>query len=816
MTDRYEPRAIENKWQQRWLADKLYAAPDDDPRPKWYALTMFPYPSGDLHTGHWYAMTPIDANARFKRMQGFNVLFPMGFDSFGLPAENAAIKNHVDPREWTYGNIDRMRRQLRLMGAGFDWDREVVTSDPEYYRWTQWWFLKFYEHGLAYRAEAAANWCPGCNTVLANEQVVDGRCERSDDIVERRFLTQWFFKITDYAEELLRFDGMEWPESIKVRQTNWIGRSEGAHLDFKVDVPGIEAPLRVFTTRPDTVLGATFMVIAPEHALVARITTPEQRGAVDDYVLSASRQTEIERLSTEKEKTGVFTGAYAINPFNGTRIPIWIADYVLVTYGTGAIMAVPAHDQRDFEFAQKFDLPIVPIYDSEEVDTSKPLQRALTHGGRLINSGQFDGTPEAEAFERLSRYAEENGFGRRTVNYRIRDWLISRQRYWGAPIPMIHCDACGIVPVPEGDLPVTLPENVRFEPTGQSPLTLIPEWVNVPCPQCSRPARRETDTMDTFMCSSWYQMRYIDPHNPERPFSREAMKKWLPVDQYTGGGEHGVMHLLYTRFFWKAARDLGMVEGDEPMRRLFTQGVILGPDGNRMSKSRGNVVAPDDQVEKWGCDAFRCQLMFVGPWDQGGPYNPTGMTGIVRWLNRLWSMVTDQVTFTQAPDSEGARALRRSTHKTISRATEDIQAFRFNTMIARLMEHTNQLQKSRDAGPVDRDSWNEAVDSALLLTAPLAPHIAEELWERRGKPYSIHRASWPEFDASLAQDDMVEIVVQVNGKVRERLTVAADASEESVRTSAFASERIAEWVNGKEIAKVTYVPGRLLSIAVKG
>ena len=739
----------------------------------------------------------------------------MGFDAFGLPAENAAIRNGVDPRDWTYANIDRMRGQLRLMGAGFDWDREVVTSDPDYYKWTQWWFLQLFKAGLAYRAEAAANWCPGCQTVLANEQVVDGRCERSDDIVERRFLTQWFFRITAYADELLRFEEIDWPESIRVRQSNWIGRSEGASLDFEVDVAGVDAPITVFTTRPDTVYGATFLVLAPEHPFVERIVTDAQRAAIEAYVTATSRESEIDRLSTEKEKTGVFTGAYAINPFNGQRIPIWIADYVLVTYGTGAVMGVAAHDQRDFEFARKYGLDIVPVYTQPDGDASAPLDRARPHGGTMINSGRFDGTPEDDAVAAVTKFAEERGFGKSAVTYRLRDWLISRQRYWGAPIPIVHCDTHGIVPVPDEQLPVLLPDHVTFEPTGQSPLKLIDDWVNVPCPIDGGPARRETDTLDTFMCSSWYQMRFVDPHNPERPFSREAMRKWLPVDQYTGGGEHAVMHLLYTRFFWKAARDLGHVEGDEPMKRLFNQGVILGPDGNRMSKSRGNVVAPDEQVRQWGADAFRCQLMFVGPWDQGGPYNPTGMAGIVRWLNRLWSLVTEPPVTVASGDADTARTLRRVTHQTIRAATADIEGFRFNTMISRLMEHTSAMQKARDGGsPVDAVAWDEAVESALLLTAPLAPHMAEELWERTGHGYSIHLQHWPSFDPSLAAEDQVEVAVQVNGKVRDRLTLPAGATEDDARVAAIALPRVAELIEGRDLKRFVYVPERLINIVV--
>ena len=814
MPDRYDPQTIEPKWRARWESDGVDRVSDDDERPPWYMLTMFPYPSGDLHTGHWYTIAPSDAAARYRRMQGHNVLFPIGFDAFGLPAENAAIERGVDPKEWTYGNIERMREQLRSMGASFDWDREIVTCDPDYYRWTQWWFLKLYERGLAYRAEAAANWCPGCQTVLANEQVRDGLCERSDDPVERRFLTQWFFRITAYAEELLDFGRMDWPENVITMQRNWIGRSEGATLQFPVDVEGVDEPLAVFTTRPDTVYGATFMVLAPEHHLVERITTDDQRQTVEAYAAATARATEIERLSTEREKTGVSTGAYAVNPFSGARIPIWIADYVLVTYGTGAIMAVPAHDERDFAFARDHGLEVVPVFDHPEIDVNAPLEAAFTQGGAMINSGPFDGTPASEAIPAVIAHAEAAGAGTGAVTYRLRDWLISRQRYWGTPIPMIHCESCGVAPVPEGDLPVLLPEGVHFEPAGQSPLTQLDEWVNVDCPQCGASARRETDTLDTFMCSSWYQMRYVDPHNSERPFSTEAARHWLPVDMYTGGAEHAVMHLLYTRFFWKAARDMGMVEGDEPMTRLFNQGVILGPDGNRMSKSRGNVVAPDDLVRQHGTDAFRCQLMFIGPWDQGGPYNPSGMPGIVRWLNRLWSVATEP-----APDGGNAadaatRELVAATQRTIRDVTSDLEGLRFNTAIARLMELTTALARARDGGATETATWERSVDTLILLTAPLAPHIAEELWERRGRPYSVHQQLWPEFDESLVVEETVEVVVQVNGKVRDRLTLPADASEDDARTRALASEKVRGWVEGKEPRRVIYVPGKLLNIVV--
>ncbi|HCV00821.1 MAG: leucine--tRNA ligase [Dehalococcoidia bacterium] len=812
MLDRYNPHSIETKWRERWASSGIDRVSDADDRPPFYALTMFPYPSGDLHTGHWYIIAPSDAAARFRRMQGYNVLFPIGFDAFGLPAENAAIERGVDPKGWTYGNIDRMRSQLRTMGASFDWDREVITCDTEYYRWTQWWFLKLYERGLAYRSEAAANWCPGCQTVLANEQVIDGLCERSDDPVERRFLTQWFFRITDYAEELLDFEGLDWPEPITTMQRNWIGRSEGATLHFQVDVKGVDEPLTVFTTRPDTVYGATFMVIAPEHPLIETITSMDQRTVVQSYVAATSRASEVERLSTEREKTGVFTGAYAINPFNGARVPIWTADYVLGTYGTGAIMAVPAHDERDFEFARQHGLDVVPVFDHPDIDVDKPLEGAFTNGETMINSEALDGTPANEAISVVVARAEKEGIGTGAITYRLRDWLISRQRYWGAPIPIIHCDDCGVIPVPDGDLPVVLPEGVHFEPTGQSPLTQIEEWVSVKCPQCGSGARRETDTLDTFMCSSWYQMRYVDPHNSVLPFSKEAGSHWLPVDVYTGGAEHAVMHLLYTRFFWKAARDMGIVQGREPMKRLFNQGVILGPDGNRMSKSRGNVVAPDDLVERYGADAFRCQLMFIGPWDQGGPYNPSGMPGIVRWLNRLWTVATESSP--DEGDGVASRELAAATHRTIRDVTSDLEGFRFNTAIARLMELTSTLVRARGTGGVDSATWVGSVEALILMTAPLAPHISEELWEHRGKSYSVHQQAWPAFDEALVVEDMVEIVVQVNGKVRDRLTLPADASEEDARVGALASEKVRGWVGSSEPRRVIYVPGKLLNIVV--
>jgi leucyl-tRNA synthetase len=815
--ERYDPRAIEQKWQARWERDAIYVTPDDDPRPKWYALTMLPYTSGDLHIGHWYAMAPSDTAARFKRMNGFNVLFPMGFDAFGLPAENAAIKNHTHPLEWTLQNIERMRGQLKMMGAMFDWTREVVTASPDYYKWTQWWFLKLLEHDLAYRKEASVWWCPNDQTVLANEQVIDGRCERCDASVSKRDLEQWFFRITRYADELLDFSRMEWPEQVTSMQRNWIGRSQGAELRFGLDVPGVdEKEIRVFTTRPDTVYGVTFFVIAPEHPLLDRITTPEHREAVQAYVEAARRESEIERLSTEREKTGVFTGAYVTNLFTGKKVPIWTADYVLYTYGTGAVMGVPGHDQRDFDFAKKYGLEIIPVFRHPDWDGSE-LTAALGHGGTMINSGPFDGTPDEEAIPAVIKHAEEHGFGHGTINYRLRDWLISRQRMWGAPIPVVYCDTHGMVPVPERDLPVLLPDDAEFRPTGESPLTYHEGFLSTTCPTCGGPARRETDTMDTFMCSSWYQLRYIDPHNDERPFSRDLAKKWLPVDQYTGGAEHAVMHLLYTRFFTKAARDMGVLDFDEPFTRLFNQGQILGPDGQRMSKSRGNVVAPDSQVERWGADTFRVYLMFLGPWDEGGPYDPSGIVGAHRWLNRVWNAITGETSTAPLPEASSTRELRRWTHKTIEKVTSDISQFRFNTMIAALMEYTNYLTRLRESGePIDDAAWREAQVSMVLMLAPSAPHIAEELWERIGRPYSVHTQRWPAFDPALAAEDEVEVPVQVNGKVRDRLMLPLDAPEEVARERALASAAVQSHVGGKEIARLVYVPNRLINVVVKG
>ncbi|MDR7598029.1 MAG: leucine--tRNA ligase, partial [Armatimonadota bacterium] len=788
---------------------------DRSDRPKFYFLTMYPYPSGDLHIGHWYAMAPSDAAARYRRMRGYNVLFPIGFDAFGLPAENAAIKHGIHPKTWTLGNIERMRRQLRSMGAMFDWSREIVTCEPEYYRWNQWFFLKFYEAGLAYRALAPVDWCPNCNTTLAREQVVgaDRRCERCDTPVVKKDLEQWFFRITKYADELLDFSGIDWPERIITMQRNWIGRSEGAEVTFTAHAPdGSQHPLVVFTTRPDTLWGATFMVLAPEHPLVPVLTAPDRRAEVEAYTYQARRQSEIDRMSTEREKTGVFLGSYATNPVNDQRIPIWIADYVLMGYGTGAIMGVPAHDQRDFEFARKYGLPVPVVIQPPGEPLLEPLAAAYEGPGRMVNSGPFDGTPVPEGIPRVIAWLEETGRGRRAVNYRLRDWLISRQRYWGTPIPIVYCQRCGTVPVPYEDLPVLLPEDVDFMPTGESPLKYHEGFRRTHCPRCQGPAERETDTMDTFVDSSWYQYRYLSPHEDRAPFDPEQVAYWCPVDQYTGGAEHAVMHLLYTRFFTKALADLGLLPFREPMLRLFNQGVILGEDGEKMSKSRGNVVDPDEQVARYGADVVRAYLMFMRPWEEGGPWSSRDIEGVARFLRRVWDLVTGPTQRLQGPWPEDeVLELRRRTHRTVRKVTEDFERFGFNTALAALMELTNHLYRVRER-LVGSPAWEEALRSLILMLAPVAPHLAEELWERIGGPYSVHTQAWPTYDPELARTPEVTLVVQVDGRVRDRLTVPEDLPEAEARALALASERVRQHLDGRVVKDVVYVPGKVVNI----
>jgi len=829
----YDPEVIEKKWQEKWEADKLYRAVIDESRPKHYALTMLPYTSGDLHFGHWYPMAPSDARARFKRMNGYNVLFPIGFDAFGLPAENAAIKRGIHPKEWTYKNIENMRRQLKSMGNMFDWEREAITADIEYYKWTEWFFIQLFKQGLAYRKMSAVDWCPKDNTTLAREQVIGENrvCERCGTPVIKKDLEQWFFKATNYADELLNFEGIDWPERVKTLQTNWIGRSEGASVIFKTEAGD---PIEIFTTRPDTLWGATFMVFSPEHPLVDKITTVENKGAVQEYKAQAARQSDIEREAKDKEKTGVFTSAYAINPVNNERIPIWIAEYVLMSYGTGAIMAVPAHDERDFAFARKFGLSIIPVIQPEgEELNGETMEAAHEHEGVMINSGPFNGTRATNdkgmknpAIKAVVEWLEEKGIGKRSVNYRYRDWLISRQRYWGAPIPMIHCDVHGWNPVPENQLPVTLPDDVEWKPTGESPLKLHPTWKNTTCPICGEPATRETDTMDTFMCSSWYHLRYLSPNYDKGPFDDAEYNYWMPVDTYTGGIEHATMHLLYTRFFHKALRDAGVVEGNEPMIQLRNQGIILGEDGEKMSKSRGNVVAPDGLVAHYGADALRTYLMFAYRWQEGGPWNSQGIDGTARWLRRTWTLFTDESRGEpsrgrNASDSALAarpydgRTLRRRVHQTLRRVTRDFENFEFNTIISALMELLNEMYRARETGAVGSKEWDEAQDIYLKMLAPVAPHIAEELWTNQlGKPYSVHQQGWPKVDEAAAKEDVIEIPVQVNGKVRDHVIVTAEASEDEIKSAALASEGVQKYLEGKEPRKVIVANKRLVNVVV--
>jgi leucyl-tRNA synthetase len=751
-------------------------------------------------------------------MQGYSVLHPMGFDAFGLPAENAAIKHGIHPFTWTMQNVDKMRHQLKSMGAIYDWNREVITCLPEYYKWTQWFFLKLYENGLAYRSKAPVNWCPRCQTVLANEQVIEGSCERCGTAVNRRDLEQWFFRITKYADELMQHNSMDWPERIKIMQRNWVGKSIGTEISFNLDHPGVdEKEIRVFTTRPDTAFGVTFMVLAPEHPLVSKLTSPDRKAEVEEYVVWSRRLTEVERSSTEREKDGVFTGAHVINQLNGETVPIWVADYVLSGYGTGAVMAVPAHDERDFAFARKYNLPIRVVIAPPEW-RGEALEAAYIEPGTMVSSRQFNGLPSEESLNAITDFLEEKGWGKRTTTYRLRDWLISRQRYWGAPIPMIYCSDCGIVPVSEVDLPVLLPEDAEFRPTGESPLKNNQRFVNTVCPRCSGPAMRETDTMDTFMCSSWYFLRYASPHFDTAPFDAEQVKYWLPVDLYTGGAEHAVMHLFYARFFIKALRDMGIVDFNEPFTRLFNQGIII-VQKQKMSKSRGNVITPDEYVLTQGADAVRAYLMFVAPWEHGGEWDDSGISGVSRWLNRVWTLLLSEYNGDGkiSPDArqKAEQELSRITHQTIRKVTNDLERIRFNTMISTLMEFTNYIDKVKQAGVVDSLSWTATVDTLLLLLAPTVPHLAEELWQRTGHSYSIHNQSWPQWDEELAKDEEITLVVQVNGKLRERIVVSASITEVQAIQLVMESNRVKAHLKGKEIIKTIYVPGRLVNLVVR-
>lgn len=857
MAERLDLPAVSRKWQARWEETGIYQAEADPSREKRYVVTMYPYPSGDLHVGHWYPMTPTDAVSRFLRMQGYNVLYPMGFDAFGLPAENAAIRNNVHPKHWTYTNIRRMEDQLRSMGAGFDWRREIITCDPEYYRWNQWFFLEFLKRGLAYRSFAPVDWCPRCNTTLAREQVLgtDRLCERCSAPVIRKELNQWYLRITKYAEELLQLDSLQWPEKILALQRNWIGKSTGARFFFAVE--DSEDRFEVFTTRPDTIFGVTFCVLAPEHPLVEKITHEDRRAEVRAYALQASRQTEIDRMSTEKERTGVFTGAHAVHPLTGGSVPIYVADYVLMGYGTGAIMAVPAHDERDFDFARRYGLP-TPVVIAPADWNREPLTAAYTGDGMMVNSDSFDGLSIADGKKAVCDELTRLGVGGEAINYRIRDWLISRQRMWGTPIPIIHCPECGEVPVPEKDLPVVLPDDVEFLPTGESPLRRHDGFRITSCPQCGAAAERETDTMDTFIDSSWYQYRYVSPSEAGRPFDPVEAAYWLPVDLYTGGAEHAVMHLLYSRFFHKVMRDMGLLDPlreahpernwDEPFPKLFSQGVITAysyrdPEGRyvpysqvnleadppthresnqtlavaeeKMSKSKLNVISPDDYAGRYGADVARLFLMFIGPWEQGGPWNPRGVEGIVRFVHRVWTLVTEPApAVTGSPDPTAVRTLQRLVHQTLRKITHDYERYSFNTAVAALMELLNGLQRAKGTAVSSDPAWSEAMELLVLMLAPIAPHLAEELWEQLGRPYSVHQQSWPGFSEELAADDAIDIVIQVNGKLRDRIRVSPQADEATVREAALACEKVVEALAGKQLRKLVYVPGRLVNLVI--
>ncbi len=862
----YVPQDFEAAWQQRWEEEGLYRTREDPDKPKFYALDFFPYPSGDgLSVGHCRNYIPTDTYSRFMRMRGYTVLHPMGWDAFGEPTENKAIEVRESPRALTDRYTANYKRQMRLVGISFDWDREIDSSLPEYYQWTQWFFLLLHKRGLAYRDTNWQWWCPVCQTTMSNQEVQTGDdgelfCWRDHPGVTKKQIPAWFFKITAYADQLLAdLSEIDWPSRIKLMQENWIGRSTGTDITFTVEAPtaagGTEAlEMPVFTTRPDTVFGVTFMVLAPEHELVQRLTTPERRAAVEAYVEQAKRQSEIERTATEREKSGIFTGAYATNPLNGEQVPIWVADYVLATYGTGMVMGVPAHDQRDFEFAQEFGLDIKVVIAPPGWD-GQPLTKAYVGPGEMVNSGSFDGTftranwlklppaerselaeewgftvealdrrlasQEQDGIESISDAVEERGWGQRAVNYRMRDWLISRQRYWGGPIPIIHCSDCGEVPVPEDELPVLLPELGDIAPggDGRSPLVRATDWVNVACPQCGGAAQRETDTMGGFACSSWYQLRFTGPDYHAGPFDPTRARFWMPVDLYVGGAEHAVMHLLYARFWYKVMRDANLgVPGNEPFYKLMNQGQVHAPDGRRMSKSRGNVITPDEMVERYGADSLRLYELFMAPFEQDVDWSEQGINGQRRFLRRIWDLILQ--TAAPAANGDGTAAasrpadleLARQLHKTIRRVTEDIEAFKFNTMVAALMEFANELGERYRAGAWQTRTWDEAIRTLLVLLAPSAPHIAAELWERIGQPGSVHEQPWPTWDEALVRDELVTIVVQVDGKVRERLELPAAAAEEDVRAAAQASERVQRWVSDWDTVQWRYIPGRIVSL----
>ena len=856
----YEFRTIESRWQKFWDDERLFRVDEtDDSKPKYYCLMMFPYPSGSLHVGHGRNYIIGDAVARYKMMKGFNLLTPMGWDAFGLPAENAAIKNGIHPKESTMANIAAIKKQLTRWGTGYDWDREIASCNPDYYKWTQWIFLKLFENGLAYKKRAPVNWCPSCATVLANEQVLNGQCERCDAEVAQRDLEQWFFKITDYAQRLLDdLDRLEhWPERVKTMQRNWIGRSEGARIDFTLEATG--ALLPVFTTRPDTLFGVTFMVLAPEHPMIPNLLQG-QPGAAETlaFVAELRNQSAIERTSEASDKVGRFLGHHVINPVNGERVPLWVANFALMEYGTGAVMSVPAHDQRDFMFAKKYGMPIrIVIQPEGETLDPATLEQAYEEDGVQVNSGTFDGMPNRKAIPAITEYLDREGKGGAMVNYRLRDWLISRQRYWGAPIPILYCETCGERPVPEDDLPVLLPLDVEFRRTGENPLARHEEFRRATCPDCGGHARRETDTMDTFVCSSWYFLRFIDPHNEEAPFRSDLVNKWLPVDQYIGGVEHAILHLLYARFFTKVLHDLGLVEFTEPFENLFTQGMIckksfwcssckvpfaesdLADEGcptcgaevqgtlEKMSKSKGNVVSPDKLIERYGVDTQRLYTLFIGPPEKDAEWNDSAVLGAHRFLNKLWEMIHSHLAwFPDTVEGQGDlgelprsfRDLYRKTHRTIRKVTEDMEGdFHFNTAISAVMELVNLIRSAGDSPPPtdgERRVLKEAIETSVILLSPFVPHLCEDLWRSLGHDGSIFREQWPVFDEEATLAEEIEIPIQVNGKLRSRIVVSAEAKDDEIRKLALADDKIQRHTDGKEIKRVITVPGRLVNIVV--
>ena len=818
---------IDRKWQKKWEETELYKFDPNKKGDKLYCLEMFSYPSGaNLHLGHWYNYSLTDSWSRFKRMQGFNVFHPMGFDAFGLPAENYAIKTGIHPQDSTLKNIATMEKQLKEMGATFDWNYELATCMPEYYKWNQWLFTKLYENNLAYRKNALVNWCPKCQTVLANEQVIDGKCERCDSEIERKNMTQWFFAITKYAQELLDcLPQLDWPEKTKKIQTNWIGRSEGSEVSFFCEKDGEQLkdengdPLKltVFTTRADTFMGVTYVVVAPESEICTKLTTEAQKAAVEEYKAFTAKASDIDRMSTTREKTGVFTGSYAIHPLNGKKVPIWASDYVIAGYGTGVVMAVPAHDERDFEFATKFGLDIIRVVASKEgAEDELPY---CEKKGVLVNSGEFDGIEMHKAIDAIVNKLATMDMGSKKVNYRLRDWLISRQRYWGTPIPMIHCPSCGIVPVPEKDLPVLLPYDVEFKPDGESPLAKCESFMNCKCPKCGGDAKRDPDTMDTFVDSSWYELRYPDNKNSNEIFNKDLINKMCPVDKYVGGPEHAAMHLLYSRFICKAMRDMGLLNFDEPFKSLVHQGIILGPDGNRMSKSRGNTVAPDEYVAKYGSDVFRTYLAFGFAYTEGGPWSDTGLQAIVKFVNRVERLADDIKDIKDAYDPSSLtkedKDLNYVLNYTIKAVTADTDRFQFNTSIARMMELINAVSKYQQSGNVNKGFLRHTVETLLLLYAPYAPHFTEEQWEKIGNGYSIFNQEWPAFDESALVKDTIEIAVQINGKVSFKVDIPSEADQAAVEELVKGDARLADALAGRNIVKFIYVKGRLANIVAK-